>query len=153
MKTVKTISLASFVLTLTNPNRGDQIQIGGGGKLIGQVTYSYDNTMFAITSTADGGVVGSHNASMMGKVNITFTQTSPDIDTLVNYILWCRSNPELAGEANITAKDSSNVFAFKASGCLPEKIPDNTLGAEANTRQFTFLCSELIPQEMIGGSN
>lgn len=151
MKAVKTISLASFVLTLNNPNRGDQINIGGGGKLIGNVTYSYENNMFSITSTADGGVVGSHNASLAGNVAIQFTQTSPDIDNLVNYILWCRSNPDLAGDATISAKDSSGVFAFTASGCLPQKIPDNTMQETAATRSFVFLCAELIPNE--GGNN
>ena len=150
---VKTISLASFVLTLTNPNRGDQIQIGGGGKLIGSCTYSYANDMFNMTSTPDGGAVGSHNASKFATVTITFTQTSPDIDTLQNYIMWCYTNPELAGDASITAKDSSSIMAFSATGCLPQRIPDNTLGDTPQQRQFTFLCAELTPNEHVGGNN
>ena len=150
---VKTISLASFNLTLNNPNRGDLIQIGGGGKLIGSVTYSYQQDMFGMTATADGGVVATHNASKFATVSITFTQTSPDIDTLQNYILWCSDNPDLAGAAGITAKDASGVFAFKATGCIPQRIPDNEMSDSATTRQFVFLCASLVPNETTGGIN
>ena len=153
MKQVKTISLASFTLTINNSQRGDQISIGGGGKLIGSCTYEYQQSMFTMTATADGGVAAAHNASKYAQVTINFTQTSPDIDTLVNFIQWCSANPDLAGYTGITARDATGVFAFTAIGCLPDRIPANTMGDTPQQRTFTFLCAELTPNEGIGGTN
>lgn len=153
MKQVKTISLASFTLTINNSQRGDQISIGGGGKLIGTCTYEYQQNIFTMVATADGGVAASHNAAKFANVSITFTQTSPDIDTLVNFILWCSANPDLAGYTNITARDATGIFAFNAVGCLPAMIPGNTMGDTPQQRTFTFHCAELTPNEGVGGTN
>lgn len=150
---MKVISLASANISINNTNRGDLISFGGGGKQLGQITYSFDNQMFNVQTTADGGYAVSHNASKSGKVTIQFNQTSPVIDTLCEYLLWCRDNPEIAN-ANITITDSSGVINMEAKDCFPNEYPQNEIGESAAQRTFTFVCGVIIPKEYLsGGSN
>ena len=150
---MKVISLASANITINNANRGDMISFGGAGKMIGQISYAFQNDMFAMETTPDGGYAFSHNGSKAGSITIQFTQTSPHIDTLCEYLLWCRDNPELAA-ADITITDSTGVINVEGKVCVPTKYPDNMLQASPQTRSFTFLCGELSPKEyLLGGNN
>ena len=150
---MKVVSLASTNITITNPNRGDMISFGGAGKQLGQVTYSFDNDIFGIKTTADGGYAFSHNASKAGKVTIQFNQTSEHVDTLCEYLLWCRDNPELAA-AGITISDSTGVINMEAKDCFPQSYPQNEVGEGASSRTFTFICGAIIPKEyLLGGNN
>ena len=149
---MKVISLASANITINNPNRGDLISFGGGGKQLGSISYSFESDIFSRTTTPDGGYAFSHNASKAGTVTITFTQTSSHIPTLAEYILWCRDNPDLAA-AKILVTDSTGIINFEAVDCLPIKYPDNELGESANTRQFQFACGVISPKEYLAGGN
>jgi hypothetical protein len=144
----KVFSLASVTLTI-NTGRGDQITIGGGGKLLGSVGYSYDSSsMFDISTTADGGAAVSFNKSLAGTISITFKQTAPTIDELVKYILWCRNNPENA-EATVKCIDNSGNINFTATGVFPKSIPQNTVSDSAGDRTFDFAACEIIPEEAV----
>lgn len=149
---MKVISLASANVTINNSNRGDMLSFGGSGKLLGQLSYAYANNVFDMESTPDGGYAVSHNASKVGTVTIEFTQTSPVVDMLCEYILWCRDNPELAA-AKITVTDSTGVINMQAIDCVPQSYPANSLQATAQTRTFTFLCGIINPQEYLMGGN
>lgn len=143
----KVFSLASVNVTI-NTQRGDQIVIGGGGKLLGTVSYSYDNSLFDIFSTADGGAGATFNKSLAGKITFDFKQTSPLIDTLTDYILWCRANPEKA-EATVKCTDNSGNINFSATGVFPSSIPDNSVTETAGNRSFKFGACEIIPERGI----
>lgn len=150
---MKVISLASSNITINNRGRGDMISFGGAGKMIGTITYGFENNVFEMESTPDGGYAVSHNASKMGTIKIDFVQTSPNVDILCEYILWCRDNPELAA-AEITITDSTGVMNLQAIDCVPQGYPDNTLQNTPQNRSFTFLCGQIIPKEyLIGGNN
>ena len=149
---MKVVSLASANITINNKNRGDLISFGGGGKQIGSISYGFKDDIFGMETTKDGGYAVSHNASKAGTVAITFTQTSDHIDTLCEYILWCRDNPELAA-ANITIADSTGIINMEAKDCVPQNYPSNELSENINQRQFTFLCGIIIPKEYLAGGN
>ena len=141
----KVFSLASVNLTITT-GRGDQISVGGGGKLLGTVGYDYDNPLFSVTSTADGGAAVSFNKSLAGTISLSFKQTAPTIDILTDYIKWCRENPEKA-EATFTCRDNSGNINFEANGVFPAKIPSNNVGENIGERSFNFAACEIIPGE------
>ena len=138
----KVFSLASVNLTIDNEYFG-QITISGGGKLLGSVGYSFANNLFDVTSTADGGAAVSFNKSLAGSVSISFTQTSPKIDEITDFILKCRNEPEKA-EATITCRDNSGNINFFANGAFPSKLPDNSMGESPSSRSFSFECCEII---------
>lgn len=137
-------SLSSVVLTINNPNRG-LITIGGGGKLVGSIGYSFKDSMFTQETTADGGAVVSFNKSKAGSVTVDITQTSPIIKDLVDYLLWCREHPELAF-ADIECRDATGNLEFSATGVTPVSIPGNTVGSTATSRSFTFNAVEINPK-------
>ena len=149
---MKVVSLASANITINNKNRGDLISFGGGGKQLGSIAYSFKDDIFSMETTKDGGYAVSHNASKAGTVVISFTQTSDHIDTLCEYILWCRDNPELAA-ASITIADSTGIINMEAKDCVPQSYPQNELSENINQRQFTFLCGVIIPKEYLAGGN
>lgn len=141
----KVFSLASVTLTINNENFGN-VTIGGGGKLLGSVSYSFRNNLFDVTSTADGGAAVSFNKSLAGDVSLSLRQTAEKIDELSEFIKKCRTEPEKA-EATITCRDGSGNINFVANGCFPNKIPENTMGETPGDRTFGFVCCEIIPGE------
>ena len=149
---MKVVSLASANITINNSNRGDIISFGGGGKQIGSISYGFTDNIFDMSTTKDGGYAASHSASRAGTITISFSQTSEHIDTLCEYILWCRDNPELAG-AGITIADSTGIINMEAKDCVPQNDPQNELGESITNRQFTFLCGVIIPKEYVAGGN
>ena len=149
---MKVVSLASANITINNKNRGDLISFGGAGKQLGSISYSFKDDFFGMETTKDGGYAVSHSASKAGTVSITFSQTSDHIDTLCEYILWCRDNPDLAS-ASITIADSTGIINMEAKDCVPQNYPQNQLGENLETRQFTFLCGVIVPKEYLAGGN
>jgi len=149
---MKIVSLASTNITINNTNRGDIISFGGAGKMIGEVKYDFAEEMFNIENAPDGGYAFGHNAAKNGTVSIQFLQTCPHIDTLIEYFLWCRDNPELAA-AGITITDSTGVIDMEAKNCLPVKIPENVVGSSPANRTFEFICGEILPKEYLRGGN
>lgn len=141
----RVFSLASVNATIENEYFG-QITIGGGGKLLGTISYDYDNSLFDITSTADGGAAVSFNKSLAGKVSISFRQTAPKIDELTDFIMKCRTEPEKA-ESTITCRDNSGNINFYATGVFPTRIPSNSMGERIGDRTFDFGCCEINPGE------
>ena len=149
---MKVISLASANITINNTNRGDIISFGGGGKQIGSISYSFQDNLFEMQTTKDGGYAMSHSASKAGTITISFSQTSEHVDTLCEYLLWCRDNPELAA-AGITIADSTGIINMEAKDCVPQSYPQNELSESINNRQFTFLCGVIIPKEYLAGGS
>ena len=143
---MKVISLASMNVSIVNDNYDELISFGGGGKQIGSASYSFTNDMFRMNTSADGGYSVSHNASKSGTVSIDIQQTSPVVDTLCKYILWCRDNPELAS-ATITISDSTGIINVTGVDCVPTSYPGNSVGESAATRNFSFAVGVLTPQE------
>lgn len=143
----KVFSLSNVNVTLTT-GRGDQISIGGGGKLLGTVSYEYDNSLFDITTSADGGAAVSFNKSLAGTITFDFKQTAPTISVLVDYIMWCRNNPDKA-EASLTCRDDSGNIPFSANGVFPNNIPGNTVSETVGNRSFKFKACEIIPEEVV----
>lgn len=145
MAKTKVLSLADVVLTITNDIKG-VITIGGGGKQVGSVSYSFIRAPFAVMDTADGGAAVSHNRSKAGTVTLSLQQTSPHIGELVDYIRWARDNPYQA-ESSIVIRDQSGVIACTAVGCFPSSFPDNAVGDTLSNRTFTWGCVEINSEE------
>lgn len=145
MKKTKVLSLADVVLTITNDIKG-VITIGGGGKQIGSVGYTYNQVPFSVVDTADGGAAAVHNKSKAGVITLVIQQTSPHVGELVDYIRWARDNPYQA-ESAITVRDQSGVIACSASGCFPSSFPGNEIGSSVNNRSFTWACVEINSEE------
>lgn len=141
-------SLASVNVTITT-GRGDQISIGGGGKLLGSVSYTYDNSLYSVSSTADGGAAVGLNRSMAGTISFDFKQTAPIINILTEYFIYCRNNPEKA-EASMECRDSFGNINFTATGVFPSKLPGNTMGETVGNRTFEFSACEIEPKIMDG---
>lgn len=143
---MKVISLASMNVSIVNDNYDELISFGGGGKQIGSASYGFSNNIFSMDSSADGGYSVSHNASKSGNFSFSIQQTSPVVDTLCKYILWCRDNPELAS-ATITVSDSTGIINATGIDCVPTTYPENALGDSAQSRTFTFAAGIITPQE------
>lgn len=146
MAKTKVLSLADVVVTITNDIKGI-ITIGGGGKQLGSVGYSFFSEIFQLSSTADGGAAVSHNKSKAGNVVISIQQTSPHVGEIVDYIRWARDNPYSA-ESTITIRDQSGLIACTASGCFPQQIPENSINATVSARNFTWVCAEINSEEV-----
>ena len=147
---MKVVSLASMSVSIVNNEYDELISFGGGGNQIGSASYSFEQPMFGMTPTADGGYSFNHNASKSGTISISVQQTSPVVDTLTRYLLWCRDNPELAA-AEITIADNIGIIDVVGVDCLPTSYPDNSLQDTAQARTFTFACGVLKPQEYLRG--
>lgn len=136
-------SLASVTLDISNPNYDEKLSIGGNGALLGTVEYSFNNNLFTIESSADGGSAVSFNNSLAGAVSISLTQTSAKIEKLIKFILWCRENPTEA-ESTITCYDVANNINFVARGVFPTKIPGNSVSERIGSRRFDFGACEIV---------
>lgn len=143
----RVLSLASVTLTIINETYG-RISLGGGGKLIGNISYSFQESAFSMSPYADGGASISHNKSDAGTISITFSQTAPQIPDLIRFIRWCKENPHLA-ESTMTARDITGNIPFQANGVFPEKIPSNSVSSNVSDRTFNFLSTEIIPEEEV----
>ena len=143
----RVLSLASVTITIINETYG-RISLGGGGKLIGSISYSFQESAFGMTPSADGGASIAHNKSDAGTISIAFSQTAPQIPDLIRFVRWCKENPHLA-ESTMTARDLTGNIPFQANGVFPEKIPDNTVGSNVSERTFNFLSTEIIPEEEV----
>lgn len=141
----KVFSLASVTLTIENGTFGT-ITIGGGGNLLGTVGYAYDNSLFSVDSTADGGAAVSFNNSLAGTVDISLKQTASKIDEMCEFIMKCRTQPEVA-ESIITCRDKSGNINFVANGSFPAKIPANSMSERVSDRTFNFVSCEIVPGE------
>lgn len=141
----KVFSLTTVTVVIENNMLGN-ITIGGAGKLLGTVSYSYDNDIFGMDSTPDGGYVSNFNASKAGKISVTFKQTSSHIAELTEYYNKCRDNPEQA-MATLRITDSLGNIAATANGVFPVKIPDNSVADTAGNRTFEFVAGEIISEE------
>ncbi|MEG1565344.1 MAG: hypothetical protein RR342_01200 [Bacilli bacterium] len=141
----KVFSLTTVTVVIENDNH-PMITIGGAGKLLGSVGYEYEKDMYSMDSSPDGGYVGNFNGSKQGKVKVLFKQTSFHIAELTEFCLWARANPSLA-LSKITITDSLGNIAATCNGCLPVRIPANTVGETAGTREFEFVSGEIISEE------
>lgn len=141
----KVFSLSTVTVVIENDTKG-AITIGGAGKLVGSVSYAFDNDAYTMESTPDGGAVASYNGSKSGRIGIAFRQTSSHIPELTEFVTWARSNPQ-AAPSKITISDPLGNIACKANYVLPVKQPDNTVGATASDRTFEFIAGEIIPEE------
>lgn len=146
MARTKVLSLADVVVTITNDIKGI-ITIGGGGKQLGSVGYSFSSEIFQLSPTADGGAAVSHNKSKAGNITLLIQQTSPHIGELVDYIRWARDNPFTA-ESTILIRDQSGLIACTATGCFPQQIPENSISATVGARNFTWVCAEINSEEV-----
>lgn len=145
MAKTKVLSLADVVLTITNDIKGI-ITIGGGGKQVGSVGYSYNQAPFAVKDTADGGAAATHNSSKAGVITLSIQQTSPHVGELIDFIRWARDNPYQA-ESSIVIRDQSGIFACTADGCFPSSFPSNQIGDSLANRDFTWDCVEINSEE------
>ena len=141
----KVFSLTTVVLVIENDTKGS-ITIGGAGKLVGSVGYEYDKDIFTMDGTPDGGYVGNFNGSKMGKVSVSFKQTSSHIAELTEFMLWARENPAQA-MSKITITDTLGNIAATCNGCLPARIPANAVSETAGARDFSFVAGEIISEE------
>ena len=145
MSKKRVLSLASVTLTIFNDTYG-RISLGGGGKSIGTVSYSFEEDAFSMSTSADGGASVAHNKSDAGTISISYQQTSPQIPDLIRFIRWCKENPHLA-ESTMTSRDLTGNINFQANGVFPIKIPDNTVTGSIGDRTFNFISTEIIPEE------
>lgn len=141
----KLFSLTTVTVVIENPTLGN-ITIGGAGKLLGTVGYSYDDDIFTMDSTPDGGYVSNFNGSRKGRFSIAFKQTSSHIAELTEYINKCRDNPSQA-MATLRITDSLGNIAATGNGVFPSKIPDNQVTETAGNRTFDFVAGEIISEE------
>lgn len=144
----KVFSLSSVMVTISNNDFGNttfgyKMSLGGGGKLIGSIKYSYAKDLFTQETTADGGAVVSFNKSLAGTISIDITQTSVYIPQLVEFVNWCRNNPEKAF-SQITITDTAGNIQCTANNVTPVRIPDNTISGTAGSRTFDFNAKEII---------
>jgi hypothetical protein len=142
---MRVVSLAAVNVSIKNDAYGN-ISIGGGGKMVGSIAYEYENNIFNIESTPDGGAAASHNASKAGSITITIKQTSPQIKELNDFIRWCWDNPTEAVSAITINDNTQNMVAF-ANDVLPQKLPNNTISETTNDRQYTFLAGTIITSD------
>lgn len=138
-------SLASVSVVITNDVLGT-IQIGGGGKQIGTVSYNFDTDMFSKQATADGGVIFSHSAAKDGTITISLKQTSPHVADLTRFYEDARINPYNAA-STITIKDGIGTINVVAYDCFPTRLPQNQVGETPTDRDFSFICGTITPQE------
>lgn len=141
----KVFSLSTVTVVIANDIKGT-ITIGGAGKLVGSISYSFNDDNFSMESTPDGGAVASFNGSKAGTIALDFKQTSSHIPELTDFITWCKSNPQNAA-SKITISDPLGNIACIANYVFPAKQPDNTVGATAGNRTFNFIAGEIIPNE------
>lgn len=141
----KVYSLTTVTVVIENDVKGT-ITIGGAGKLVGSVGYSFTKDAFEMDSTPDGGYVANFNGSKAGNVTISFRQSSSHIAELTDFITWCRANPAQA-ESKITISDTLGNIACTANGVFPVKQPDNTVAEAPSNRDFMFVAGEIIPEE------
>ena len=138
----KIVSLSTVTVTITNPYY-EQIVIGGGGKLVGQVSMRRNNSSFSVVGSPDGGYAGSFSKNRTGEVSIQLSQASSLISRLTKFIIWCEQNPRLA-ESSISVDDQLGNIVGTGNGVFPAAIPDNTVGESATSRTFTFMAGEVI---------
>ena len=139
---MQVFSLANVNVSIDNASIGSKLSLGGGGKNIGSIGYSFMNDIFSMNTSADGGATVSHNKSKAGTVSISIKQTSPYIRALEDYILQCRENPSQAA-ATITISDTTGNIQAVCSDCFPRNIPGNNVGDSPADRGFEFLCAEI----------
>lgn len=147
MSKQRVLSLTSITLTIINDTYG-RISLGGGGKSIGTISYSFQDEAFSMSTSADGGASISHNKSDAGTISINYQQTSPQIPDLIKFIKWCKENPSLA-ESTMTSRDLTGNLNFQANGVFPVKIPDNSVSGSVGERSFSFIATEIIPEEEV----
>ena len=138
-------SLTTVNLVITNPTYG-QITIGGGGKLVGQLSYNYNANIFDMEGSPDGGYVVNFQRNKTGQIQVSVNQTSPHIRELNEFAQWCSANPELS-DSNMKITDSLGNIALSANGVYIQQIAPNQIGATASQRQYTFLAGEINVEE------
>lgn len=141
----KVFSLSTVTVVIANDTKGT-ITIGGAGKLVGNISYAFNEDSFSMESTPDGGAVASYNGSKAGSISLTIKQTSSHIAELTEFITWCKSNPQSAA-SKITISDPLGNIACIANYVFPVKQPENSVGTTAGDRTFNFIAGEIIPNE------
>lgn len=141
----KVFSLTTVAVVITNPIYG-QLTIGGAGKMVGSIGYSYNEDAFSIDHTPDGGYVANYNNDKSGEINFSMKQTSAHIQELTDFINWCRNNPTNA-MSTLKITDPLGNIAMSAAGVLPTKIPDNSISESLGDRSFRFLAGEINSEE------
>ena len=141
----KVFSLTTVSVVITNAIYG-QITIGGAGKMVGNVGYSYNVDAFSLEHTPDGGYVMNFNNDKSGEINLSIKQTSSHIQELTDFINWCRNNP-MSAMSDLKITDPLGNIAASATGVLPTKIPDNQVTESLGDRQFKFVAGEINSEE------
>lgn len=114
------------------------------GEGLGQITFARANNLAQQDPAADGSVMTSKIAAKNGMVTIQVQQSSTAalfLQKLVRYVDTAPAS-ELTGTTIIGTSNYMQVDRT-ATGCAPEKIPDDDFQQAGQMKTFVFLAQEI----------
>lgn len=149
--TVKQYSLLDYSLSITlkqsttaTTGTSLNIPIGGAGKYLGSIKFTKSTDNITKTVDATGAGVFSFSNDHSGQVEITISQVSDAINSIITNISekyhsdgsWKNALVDI-----IMTKGSKTVI--EATNCMLVKMPDFSVENEVGTRSFMLLAMEI----------
>lgn len=139
----KVYSFEDHQVVLNHPDVGT-FKLSEGG--IGRVVVSYTGENSRLTNSADGGVVVNKMKNNSGTIAIDVLQTSDAniwLKKYVNYLKNAKTNRYALGRLVITG-DGLGDGDIVCNAVVPQKMPDVSFDAEAQSRSWQFLAADVV---------
>lgn len=139
--------VVSFASENTNINRlFGNIQIGGEGDALSNISVQTTDTLWSTTSFATGAWVHNKNLSRVGEISVSISQLTDAVakfKTFINYFYNETENNTING-LTITIMDANrNQTVATCEDCYPTKIPTQSFAATAAEQTWTFTCGQI----------
>lgn len=141
---VYTYSFEDTSVTIEHPDLGSYSAYGTG---IGTLSVSMANDITMHDVAADLAVVVSKSAKKNGTITFEVLQSS-DFNAWLkkwyNYVVSASSSK--FAQATITVRNTSTDDMYTATGCSPQKLPDNNYQSQSQNRSWAIMCANIETQ-------
>ena len=141
---VYTYSFEDTSVTIEHPDLGSYSAYGTG---IGTLSVSMANDITMHDVAADLAVVVSKSAKKNGTITFEVLQSSDFNAWLKKWYNYVVSAPSAKfAQATITIRNTSTDDMYTATGCSPQKLPDNNYQSQSQNRSWAIMCANIETQ-------
>lgn len=143
-------SLLDYVLTISLPTKLrtalgiTTISVGGEGSYLDNFTFAMATNTWAVKGDATGSWIHEKSNDRTGTASITLNMMSPQIMVLTRLFNTYFTADNVAEGVTITLSDAASNTVVTCNDCFVQKLPDLTIKASPDTREWNFVCGQII---------
>lgn len=117
-----------------------KINIGGEGDAVGSISTSRSENLFTTNPYATGAYVHNKHLSKSGTCSISISQLAPQIAKLKRLVQQYEGHDWNGLTITVSGPEGAVASCVDA---VPQKIPDQSFGAQEDSQSWVFTCGEI----------